>query len=135
MTQPGYQQGSEKIWWWKVAMHLDEAQVALANAMAHNLDDPSLIFVLQDRLRDGQAILLAIFQQKGLVPTTLDGAAAGVTTTLPVPMPAAADVAEIPAPESTPPEPARSEVAAVEEAVVPVQVATVEDADVPEAEA
>lgn len=70
MTQPGYQPGSEPMWWWKVAVHLDAAQIALANAMAHNLDDPKPVFVLQDRLTEGQAILLEIFRVKGLIPAS-----------------------------------------------------------------
>jgi hypothetical protein len=63
------------MWWWKVALHLDEAQLALSNAMAHNLDDQRPVFALQDRLREGQAILLEIFRMKGLLPVA------------PVPMP------------------------------------------------
>src|SRR4029077_17272024 len=70
MTQPGYQEGGEVLWWWKVAQHLDEAQQALANAMAHNLDDQQATFGLQDKLREGQVILLSIFQMKGLVPAS-----------------------------------------------------------------
>ena len=80
MTQPGYQAGSEPMWWWKVALHLDEAQLALANAMAHNLDDQRPVFAIQDRLREGQAILLEIFRMKGLLPGAPNGTAA-------VPMP------------------------------------------------
>lgn len=84
MTQPGYQAGSEPMWWWKVALHLDEAQLALSNAMAHNLDDQRPVFALQDRLREGQAILLEIFRMKRMVPQA------------PVPTP------EIPTPEMPP---------------------------------
>src|SRR5436190_1585355 len=76
MPQIGYQEGSELMWWWKVAMHLDEAQLALANAMAHNLDDQKPVFALQDRLREGQAMLLEIFRAKGLLPAASNGAAA-----------------------------------------------------------
>ena len=75
--QPGYQQGSEPMWWWKVAQHLDEAQLAFANAMAHNVDDPRLMQALYDRLRDGQAILLEIFRAKGLIPGATNGTAGG----------------------------------------------------------
>jgi hypothetical protein len=74
MPQPGYQSGSEPMWWWKVAMHLDEAQLALSNAMAHNLDDQRPVFALQDCLREGQAILLDIFRAKGLLPAQSNGA-------------------------------------------------------------
>lgn len=66
--QPGYQQGSETQWWWRVAKGLDEAQLALSNAMTHNVDDPSAGQALYERLREGQAILLEIFRRKGLVP-------------------------------------------------------------------
>lgn len=69
MSGSGYQQGGEPAWWWKVAMHLDQAQLALANAMAHNVDDPRLAHALYHRLREGQAILLDIFRAKGLLPT------------------------------------------------------------------
>jgi hypothetical protein len=70
MTQVGYQEGREKMWWWKVALHLDEAQLALANALAHNLDDQTPIFALQEKLRESQVILLDIFRAKGLLPST-----------------------------------------------------------------
>lgn len=69
--QPGYQQGSsESMWWWMVAKHIDDAQQALANAMAHNVDDPRPVQALYGRLREGQAILLDIFRMKGLVPAS-----------------------------------------------------------------
>src|SRR5882672_1481526 len=42
----GYQEGGELPWWWRVALKLDEAQGALANAMAHNLDDQTRVFEL-----------------------------------------------------------------------------------------
>lgn len=77
MSPVGYQEGSEKMWWWKVAMHLDEAQQALANAMAHNLDDPRPVLALQDRLREGQTILLDIFRAKNLLPAVPNGSADG----------------------------------------------------------
>lgn len=73
MAQPGYQGGAEALWWWKVAQHLDEAQRALANAMAHNLDDQGAVFGLQDKFREVQAILLSIFQVKGLISTGTAG--------------------------------------------------------------
>lgn len=71
--QPGYHSGSEPMWWWKVAMHLDEAQRAFANAMAHNVDDPRPAHALYERIREGQAILLAIFRAKGLLPRSTNG--------------------------------------------------------------
>ena len=70
---PGYQEGGEPMWWWKAAMHLDEAQLSLTNAMAHNVDDPRLAHALYDRLREGQAILLEIFRAKGLLPAAANG--------------------------------------------------------------
>lgn len=76
MTQAGYQEGSERHWWWKVAQHVDEAQLALANAAAHNTGDPGPVILLQDRMREAQAILLHIFREKGLVPAATNGAAA-----------------------------------------------------------
>ena len=92
MTQPGYQAASEPMWWWKVALHLDEAQLALANAMAHNVNDPRPIHALHDRLREGQAILLEIFRMKGLLPGATNGtheAPAVPMTPMPgMPMPA-----------------------------------------------
>jgi hypothetical protein len=54
------------MWWWKVAAAVDTAQIALANAMAHNLDDQRPLFALQDKLTQAQAILLDIFRAKGL---------------------------------------------------------------------
>jgi hypothetical protein len=72
-TQPGYQEGSEPMWWWKVAQHLDLAQAALANAMAHNLEDQTLVFALQDKLVEGQKILLEIFRGKGLLSAVSNG--------------------------------------------------------------
>ena len=67
-SQQGYREGDEPMWWWKVALHLDEAQLALANAMAHNVDDPRPVQALYTRLREGQAILLEIMRAKGLLP-------------------------------------------------------------------
>lgn len=93
--------GNERMAWWKVAMHLDEAQHALSNAMAHNVDDPQLMHTLYSRLREGQAILLEIFRAKDLLPAAPNGTievptrpAAGISATsemLPaVPVPAEA---------------------------------------------
>lgn len=73
MPQRGYQEGSEILWWWKVAQHLDEAQRSLVNAMVHNLDDQTVVFALQDKLREGQALLLGIFGMKGLLPAAVNG--------------------------------------------------------------
>ena len=87
MTQPGYQAGNEPMLWWKVALHLDEAQLALANAMAHNVDDPRPIHALYDRLREGQAILLDIFRAKGLLPGSTNGAEVPMSGPSVMPMP------------------------------------------------
>lgn len=63
--KPG--QGSESMWWWKVAKHLDETQLALVNAIARNVDDPTLIHAFGDTVRQAQAVLLEIFRVKGLL--------------------------------------------------------------------
>lgn len=69
MESPGYQQeGGEARWWWEVARHLDSAQIALINAMAHNLDDQTAVFALQDKLCEGQRLLFEIFRAKDLMP-------------------------------------------------------------------
>ena len=73
MAHPGFNPADERTWWWKVAKHLDDAQLALLNAIAHNVDDPRPLQDLQARLREGQAILLYIFQVKGLLPGSLPG--------------------------------------------------------------
>jgi len=107
MTQPGYQAGSEPMWWWKVAQHLDETQLALANAMSHNVDDPQLVHALQDRLREGQAVLFEIFRAKGLLPGATNGKA-DVPPGMPMqgmpgmPMPGMS-MPEMPAPPVPPP--------------------------------
>jgi hypothetical protein len=67
MWQVGYQPEGESRGWWKLAQHIDEAKGALVNAMAHNLDDQTAVFALQEKLREAQVILLWIFQKKGLV--------------------------------------------------------------------
>jgi len=72
---------------WKVALHLDEAQLALASALAHNVEDPGLIHGLYDRLREGQAILLEILRVKGLIPGSISGAAEAPLPSPPPPMP------------------------------------------------
>lgn len=73
MAPVGFQEGTEKLWWWKVAFHLDEAQIALANATAHNVDDPRMQQTLYDRLREGQGVLLQILAAKGLIPRATNG--------------------------------------------------------------
>lgn len=73
MAHPGFNPADERTWWWKVAKHLDDAQLALLNAFAHNVDDPRPLQDLQARLREGQAILLYIFHAKGLLPGSLPG--------------------------------------------------------------
>jgi hypothetical protein len=82
MSQPVYQKGSEPVWWWRVAKHLDDAQLSSVNAMAHNLDDQTLVFALQDKMREAQVILLEIFRSKGLLPA-VNGAAEGVKAPMP----------------------------------------------------
>lgn len=115
MTQPGYQEGSEPMWWWKVALHLDEAQLALANAMAHNLDDPRPVFALQDQLREGQAILLAIFRAKGLLPGSSNGKMDAPIPVVPVSPPATV-VGTSPSPPGAELQPLAAEEPAVPEA-------------------
>lgn len=61
-------QRNEAMLWWKVALHLDESQLSLVNAMAMNVDDPRPIYALQEKIREAQAILLDIFGAKGLLP-------------------------------------------------------------------
>jgi hypothetical protein len=68
MTTP---QQSEHSWWWKVAKHLDDAQIALGALAITNADDPAVILLLQEKLREAQATLFAVFQAKGLVPTPM----------------------------------------------------------------
>ncbi len=68
MEPPGYQEGGEGRWWWEVARYLDSAQIALINAMAHNLDDQTAVFALQDKLCEGQRLLFEIFRAKDLMP-------------------------------------------------------------------
>lgn len=61
-------QPNERAWWWKVAMHLDEAQLSMRNVLAHNVDDPTPVHLLMDKLLGAQAFLLEIFRWKGLLP-------------------------------------------------------------------
>ena len=124
MTQPGYQEGSEPMWWWKVAQRLDEAQLALANAMAHNVDDPRPIHALHDRLREGQAILLDIFRAKGLLPGSTNGAAA--------PGPATAGMPGMPMPGM--PMTPSGEAAAVPQTAEPIALLAVDAPAVSEAD-
>lgn len=63
MTQLEYQE-SAPVWWWKVAMHLVEAQQASTHVLEHN---QSIELAFQNKLREAQAILLEIFRVKGLV--------------------------------------------------------------------
>jgi len=72
MTQQGYRPGEEGAQWWKVAHHLDEAQLASVNAMASNVDDPTIILAFQETIRQAQAILLEIFRVKGLLPAAIE---------------------------------------------------------------
>ena len=75
MTQQGYQQGGDLVWLWRVAQHLDTTQLALVNAIAHNVDDPTLLMTLQGRLSESQAMLFEIFRTKGLLPASMNGSA------------------------------------------------------------
>jgi hypothetical protein len=114
MSQPGYHEGNERVLWWKVAMHLDEAQRALANAMSHNVDDPRPVHALHDRLREGQAILLEIFRAKGLLPGPSNGK-------IEVPMPGMPGMSmPMPMPTASPP------TSAVGEAAAPVPASEVQ---------
>lgn len=91
MSQPGYQEDSQQIWWWKVAKHLDATQLAAVNAMAHNLDDQSAVLALQDKLREAQVILLEIFRGKGMLPGDPNGPSVSVPEVIP-PAPEAHEV-------------------------------------------
>src|SRR5574342_799606 len=82
MPPVGFQPGAEKQWWWKVALHLDEAQIALANAVAHNVDDARLPNTLYDKLREGQGVLLQIVAAKGLMPNGANGASAAPSSVM-----------------------------------------------------
>ncbi len=73
-------QPAERAWWWKVAMHLDEAQLSMAKVLTNNVDDPTPIHLLQGKLRDAQAFLLEIFRWKGLLPGLPVGAAVAAQT-------------------------------------------------------
>jgi len=64
-------QPHERAWWWKVAMHLDEAQRSMTNVLVHNVDDPTPVHLLQGKFREAQAFLLEIFRWKGLLPGTV----------------------------------------------------------------
>lgn len=141
MTSPGYQEGHDRVLWWRAAMHLDEARLAVGNAMAHGLDDPTMGLALQDKLRDAQVILLEIFRARGLLPRGTNGK-------IEVPLPLAVAVVSTPEPStavvSAEPEEApdhvavsaAEEAAAYEEAVeAQVPVAAVVAVSAPVAEA
>jgi hypothetical protein len=64
-------QQHERAWWWKIAMHLDEAQRSMTNVLVHNVDDPTPVHLLQAKFREAQAFLLEIFRWKGLLPGTV----------------------------------------------------------------
>lgn len=111
MPAPGNPPG-EALLWWKVAMHLDEAVLALPNAIAHNLDDQAMPLALQDRLREAQAILLEIFRAKHLLPDQVAAPPAGPSSQPSPPMPPMPP----PPPPSAPPsaEDPQAEVSSVE---------------------
>jgi hypothetical protein len=70
------QQGVERGWWWKVAMHLDEAQLAINKVLAYSIDDPTPVHMLHGKLRESQAFLLEIFRWKGMLPGSMPSAPA-----------------------------------------------------------
>jgi hypothetical protein len=125
MPRPGYREGLDRVLWWRAAMHLDEARLAVVNALAHGLDDPTSGLALQDKLRDAQAILLEIFRARGLLPSGTSGGAEvprhpadfvpmteGVAPATP-----AAEVVAAEAPSGRAPVSAAEEAAAYEDAV------------------
>ena len=63
------QQGAERAWWWKVAMHLDEAQLAINKVLVHNVGDPTPVHMLHGKLQEAQVFLLEIFRWKGMLPS------------------------------------------------------------------
>jgi len=89
---PSQQPGTEHSWWWKVAQHLDAAQLAAVNAVAHNVDDPAILLAFQDTLRQAQAILLEIFSVKGLLPQPVNH---GLLPQVPSALPAAGSEAQL----------------------------------------
>lgn len=66
MSQQG---AAERAWWWKVAMHLDEAQLAINKVLAHNVGDPTPVHMLHGKLQEAQAFLLEIFRWNGMLPS------------------------------------------------------------------
>ena len=56
----------EKTWWQAVRRHLESAQAAAANAMAHNLDDQVEVFQLQDAISAVLEQARAICEKKGV---------------------------------------------------------------------
>ena len=76
--------------WWKVAMHVDEAQQCLVGVLAQDPTDP-VAPLMQEGLRSMQAILLDIFRAKGLVPPDPSSAAPFVPFAPPSAPPSAPD--------------------------------------------
>jgi hypothetical protein len=105
------------MWWWKVAMHLDEAHRASVNAMAHNLENQRPVFELQDKIQSAQAILLEIFRWKGLLPGSTN-----------VPIAPVQVVDDVPSTEA--PAVAAEEPAAVPRAQIAVEVSSPDAVDV-----
>jgi hypothetical protein len=102
------------MWWWRVAHQIDLAHVALANAMAYNVDDPKLIHALEEKLREARATLFEIFKRKGLLPSNMAATPPPppVTASAPAPAPVAAPMATAPLPAPTAPPVAQAPVAA-----------------------
>ena len=76
--QAGYQRGNERAWWWEVAKLLDATHLAMDNAIAHNVNDPTLLLAFGYAISQAQAILLEIFHAKGLLPSQPNGSSVGV---------------------------------------------------------
>jgi len=86
--------GSQDAAWWKLAMHLDEAQRSLETVLAHNPQDVALARSFQEALREGQARLLEIFRFKGFLPASLNSKPPAVSAAIAQPEMAQAAVSE-----------------------------------------
>lgn len=100
---------NEAMLWWKVALHIDEAQLALANVCAiakqGPVEDPRLVYALQERLREAQAFLLGIFGEKDLLPTVAAPPPRAPAPSMPPQMPMSRQTApQAPAPQAPVPQ-------------------------------